>query len=89
MAYGTLYETAVKLILAVVVVVIVLAFISVMHSRRCRSLCRATATSCRCNGRAELRLGAAMRFCGGSAPFLLADGWGIALQAGMPHCHSE
>jgi hypothetical protein len=35
------------------------------------------------------RLGAAMRFCGGSAPFLLADGWGIALQAGMPYCHSE
>jgi hypothetical protein len=30
MAYGSLYETAVKLILAVVVVVIVLAFISVM-----------------------------------------------------------
>ena len=30
MAYGSLYETAVKLILAGVVVVIVLAFISVM-----------------------------------------------------------
>ncbi len=30
MAYGSLYETAVKLILAVVVVVIVFAFISVM-----------------------------------------------------------
>jgi hypothetical protein len=30
MAYGILYETAVKLILAVLVVVIVLAFISVM-----------------------------------------------------------
>jgi hypothetical protein len=30
MAYGSLYETAVKLILAIVVVVIVLAFISVM-----------------------------------------------------------
>jgi hypothetical protein len=30
MAYGILYEIAVKLILAVVVVVIVLAFISVM-----------------------------------------------------------
>jgi hypothetical protein len=30
MAYGSLYETAVKLILAVVVAVIVLAFISVM-----------------------------------------------------------
>jgi hypothetical protein len=30
MAYGSLYETAVKLILGVVVVVIVLAFISVM-----------------------------------------------------------
>jgi hypothetical protein len=30
MAYGSLYEAAVKLILAVVVVVIVLAFISVM-----------------------------------------------------------
>jgi hypothetical protein len=31
MAYGTLYEIAVKLLLAVVVVVIVLAFISVMR----------------------------------------------------------
>jgi hypothetical protein len=30
MAYASLYETAMKLILAVVVVVIVLAFISVM-----------------------------------------------------------
>jgi hypothetical protein len=30
MAYGSLYETAVKLILAVVVVMIVLALISVM-----------------------------------------------------------
>jgi hypothetical protein len=30
MAYGSLYEAAVKLILAVAVVVIVLAFISVM-----------------------------------------------------------
>jgi hypothetical protein len=30
MAYGSLYETVVKLTLAVVVVVIVLAFISVM-----------------------------------------------------------
>jgi hypothetical protein len=30
MAYGNLYETAVKLILAVVVVVIVFAFISLM-----------------------------------------------------------
>jgi hypothetical protein len=30
MAYGSLYETAVKLILAVVVVVIVLAFVSLM-----------------------------------------------------------
>jgi hypothetical protein len=30
MAYGSLYEAAVKLILAVVVVVIALAFISVM-----------------------------------------------------------
>jgi hypothetical protein len=33
--------------------------------------------------------GAAMRFCGGSATFLLAGGRGIALQAGMRHCHSE
>src|ERR1700750_690573 len=32
-----------------------------MHSRRCRSLCRATATSCRCNGRAELSLRVALR----------------------------